>query len=65
MGREMISEVLPISETLSRMIASGASKDEMSKQAIQEGFVSMFEDGINKAMAGETTLDEVYRVARL
>jgi len=65
MGREMISEVLPISETLSRMSASGASKDEMGKQAIQEGFVSMFEDGINKALAGETTLDEVYRVARL
>ncbi|HHD73219.1 MAG TPA: type II/IV secretion system protein [Epsilonproteobacteria bacterium] len=65
MGREMISEVLPISETLSRMIAAGASKEEMSKQAIQEGFVSMFEDGINKALAGETTLEEVYRVARL
>jgi len=65
MGREMISEVLPISETLSRMIASGASKEEMTKQAIQEGFVSMFEDGINKALAGDTTIDEVYRVARL
>jgi len=65
MGREMISEVLPISETLSRMIASAASKEEMSKQAIQEGFVSMFEDGINKALAGDTTIDEVYRVARL
>ena len=65
MGREMISEVLPISETLSRMIAAGASKEEMTKQAIQEGFVSMFEDGINKALAGDTTIDEVYRVARL
>jgi len=65
MGREMISEVLPISETLSRMIAAGASKDEMTKQAIQEGFVSMFEDGINKALAGETTIEEVFRVARL
>ena len=65
MGREMISEVLPISETLSRMVAAGASKDEMSKQAIQEGFVSMFEDGINKALAGETTIEEVFRVARL
>ena len=65
MGREMISEVLPISETLSRLIAAGASKEEMSRQAIQEGFVSMFEDGINKALAGDTTLEEIYRVARL
>ncbi len=65
MGREMISEVLPISETLSRMIAAGTSKEEMTKQAIQEGFVSMFEDGINKALQGDTSIDEVYRVARL
>jgi len=65
MGREMISEILPISETLSRMIAAAASKEELAKQAIQEGFVSMFEDGINKALAGDTTIDEVYRVARL
>jgi general secretion pathway protein E len=65
MGREMISEVLPITDTLSRMIAAGASKEEMTKQAIQEGFVSMFEDGINKALAGDTSLEEVYRVARL
>ncbi|MEA3455135.1 MAG: GspE/PulE family protein [Campylobacterota bacterium] len=65
MGREMISEVLPISETLSRMIAAGASKEEMTRQAIQEGFVSMFEDGINKALVGDTTIEEVYRVARL
>lgn len=64
-GREMISEVLPITDTLSRMIAAGASKEEMSQQAIQEGFVSMFEDGINKALEGKTTIEEVYRVARL
>ncbi len=64
-GREMISEVLPISDTLSRMIAAGASKEEMSKQAIQEGFVSMFEDGIVKALGGSTSIEEVFRVARL
>ncbi len=65
MGREMISEVLPISETLSRMIAAGATKEQMSEQAIQEGFVSMFEDGINKVLAGDTSIEEIYRVARL
>ncbi|MEA3492592.1 MAG: GspE/PulE family protein [Campylobacterota bacterium] len=64
-GREMISEVLPISDTLSRMIAAGASKEEMTKQAIQEGFVSMFEDGIIKALGGSTSLEEIFRVARL
>jgi len=64
-GREMIAEVLPISETLSRMIARNASKEEMTKQAMEEGFVSMFEDGVHKALEGKTTIEEIYRVARL
>jgi general secretion pathway protein E len=64
-GREMISEVLTISETFSRMIARNASKEEMTKQAMEEGFVSMFEDGVRKALNGKTTIEEIYRVARL
>lgn len=64
-GREMISEVLTISEELSRMIASGASKEQMQVQAEAEGFVSMFEDGVIKAIDAKTTIDEIYRVARL
>jgi general secretion pathway protein E len=65
LGREMISEVLPISDALSRMIAADASKEELTKQALKEGFVNMFEDGINKALSGKTTVDEIFRVARL
>ena len=64
-GREMISEVLSVSETLSRMIARNASKEELTKQAMEEGFITMFEDGVNKAMEGKTTIEEIYRVARL
>lgn len=64
-GREMISEVLTVSEPLSRMIARNASKEEMEQQAIEEGFISMFEDGISKALEGQTTIEEIYRVARL
>ncbi len=64
-GREMISEVLSVTEPLSRMIASGASKEELTKQAMEEGFVTMFEDGVHKALEGKTTIAEIYRVARL
>jgi len=64
-GREMISEVLTISETFSRMIARSASKEEMTNQAMEEGFINMFEDGVRKAIAGKTTIEEIYRVARL
>ncbi len=64
-GREMISEVLTVSNTLARMIANDATKEELTKQAESEGFVSMFEDGIEKALDGKTTVDEIFRVARL
>jgi len=64
-GREMISEVLVISEVISRMIARVASKEDLTKQALSEGFVTMFEDGVYKALEGKTTIEEIYRVARL
>jgi len=64
-GREMISEVLTISETLARMIAKVASKEDLTKQALEEGFVTMFEDGVQKALEGKSTIEEIFRVARL
>lgn len=64
-GREMISEVLLVSNVMQRMIAANASKEDLTKQATDEGFINMFEDGISKALQGRTTVDEIYRVARL
>jgi general secretion pathway protein E len=63
-GREMICEVLLISEELSTMIANGATKEEMRIQAFKEGFSTMLQDGVNKALQGKTSLEEVLRVAR-
>jgi general secretion pathway protein E len=63
-GREMISEVLPISSVLSTMIANGASTEKLEEQALKEGFFSMFQDGLSKALAGKTTASEIIRVAR-
>jgi len=63
-GREMICEVLLISEKLSTMIANGATKEEMRIQATKEGFTNMLQDGVSKALQGKTSLEEVLRVAR-
>ncbi len=41
-----------------------ASKDEIFKQAKEEGFVGMFENGMAKAVQGITTIDEILRVAK-
>jgi general secretion pathway protein E len=63
-GREMISEVLTVSEALSTMVANGATKEQLLAQANEEGFYSMFQDGVQKALEGKTTIEEVVRVAR-
>ncbi len=65
LGREMVSEVLYVDEELSSMIARGDSKEKIYEYAKEHGFVTMFQDGINKALRGETTIEEVMRVTRV
>jgi len=64
MGREMICEVLNISENLSSLIAKGASKDSILEQALSEGFIPIFRNGIQKALDGVTSIEEILRVAK-
>jgi general secretion pathway protein E len=64
LGREMISEILPISEKISSMIAQGTTKEELKRQAYAEGFIDLFKDGIIRAAKGITSIDEVLRVAK-
>lgn len=63
-GREMICEVLNISDELSSIIAKGESKDLMFEQAKKDGFIPIFENGIQKALDGVTSLEEILRVAK-
>ena len=64
MGREMICEVLTVTDELSSLIAKGASKDELRAQAEKDGFQPIFLNGIQKALDGITSIEEVLRVAK-
>ncbi|MDT8339734.1 MAG: GspE/PulE family protein [Sulfurimonas sp.] len=64
MGREMICEVLVVNEKMSSLIAKGASMEALHAQAVEDGFVGLFENGINKALEGVTSLEEILRVAK-
>ena len=64
MGREMICEVLTVTDELSSLIAKGASKEELRAQADKDGFVPLFQNGIQKALEGITSIEEVLRVAK-
>ena len=64
-GRTMISEILRISETVSHMISINMNKYEIARKAEEEDdFEPMVIDGLAKALRGETTLEEVLRVAK-
>lgn len=63
-GREMISEILMIDEKIQSIIAREGSKAEIEKQAKENGFVDMLQDGIIRAANGITSIEEVYRVVK-
>ncbi len=62
-GRVGLYEVMDISEAIQGLIVKRATSAEIQKQAIAEGMVTMRQDGYLKALQGQTTLEEVNRVA--
>ena len=62
LGRVAIFEVATVNESLSEAIMKNASLTQLVKTARDQGFLTLIEDGILKARAGVTTLDEVFRV---
>ena len=64
MGRTTIMEFLVTSEPLRRLIMQHADMNRLEEQARSEGMRTMYEDGLVKALAGVTTLEEVLRVTQ-
>jgi len=62
MGRAPIIEVLPITESIRRLIVKRASGSIIKNQAISEGMKTLRMVGLDKAREGITTLEEIYRV---
>jgi type II secretory ATPase GspE/PulE/Tfp pilus assembly ATPase PilB-like protein len=46
------------------MILDDQSAFNINRMAIKEGMISLEQDGIIKALKGETSLEEVYSVAK-
>ncbi len=47
------------------MIMQRKNSEEIKKQAISEGMTTMIGDGLQKALSGVTTIEEVLRVSRM
>jgi type II secretory ATPase GspE/PulE/Tfp pilus assembly ATPase PilB-like protein len=64
-GRVGIYEVLVMSEAIEELAVKKAPASEIEQAAIEAGMVTMEQDGILKALAGLTTLEEVFRVIKV
>ncbi|MDD5251450.1 MAG: GspE/PulE family protein [Patescibacteria group bacterium] len=63
-GRMGIYEIFAMSPTIEKVILSGnVSEYQMQEIAVNEGMVTMAQDGLLKALDGITTVEEVFSVA--
>ncbi|OGL87720.1 hypothetical protein A3I42_03360 [Candidatus Uhrbacteria bacterium RIFCSPLOWO2_02_FULL_49_11] len=58
-GRTAIGEVLGVNEELKTIIANGAKYDQIRDAFNRQGMLTLKQDGIMKAIAGSTTIEEV------
>jgi len=64
-GRTGLYEVLPFTTKLKNAVLEGMNTLEIAEVAVQEDMVTLEQAGVIKALLGETSLDEVYRVANV
>jgi len=61
-GRMGVHEVLTMSEALERMAVENATVDDIKRQAIAEGMLTLRQDGFEKVRMGLTSIEEIMRV---
>jgi type IV pilus assembly protein PilB len=61
-GRVGVFQLLLMSERLEQLAAEKAPREEIEREARNEGMLTMWEDGIEKVLAGLTSVEELARV---
>lgn len=62
-GRAGIYEVMDMTEEIQNLVMVRATSAEIQRKAIEQGMITMRQDGYLKALGGITTIEEVNRVA--
>ncbi len=63
-GRVGIFEVLTVNDKIGRMMMEDVLTSDVEKAAVEEGMITMIQDGYLKAIEGITTIEEVLRVSK-
>jgi len=62
--RISVLEVLENTDAVRDLIVKNSSSNDIQKAAMSSGMVTIFEDGMQKALLGVTTIEEVLRIKR-
>jgi general secretion pathway protein E len=63
-GRLGIMEMMPMTDTIRSLVMRHVVAGDIRRQAVAEGMQTLYEDGIQKALAGIVSIEEVLRVTR-
>lgn len=64
-GRTGIFELMVINDEIRNLIVSRAASSQIRKAALENGMHTLRDDGLQKVIAGDTTIDEVMRVTQI
>lgn len=62
-GQIALIEILRISDEIETMILEEASSLDITKKALEQGMITLAEDGVLKVLEGVTAVTEIGRVA--
>jgi general secretion pathway protein E len=63
LGRTGIYELLPVTNEIRKLIMEQADAGIIKEMAVKHGMITLFQDGLKKAIDGETTIEEILRVS--
>ena len=63
-GRIGLYEVMPMTEEIERLTVERASSESIKTVAVQQGMITLRDDGLEKVRMGVTSLEEVARVVK-
>lgn len=64
-GRLAVQEVMTVNDEIRHLITGRAAEKDILTAAEGNGFVSLYDDGMKKVLAGATTLTELLRISEV
>ena len=61
-GRMAVHEIVQTDSALQNLMMTNPSRDDLSEYIEQAGVVTLYDDGLERVHAGETTIEEVKRI---